>query len=60
MYTFLQILLGCAAALFLVVGGFYLGQATAPSEIVDCLNWAAVTFEQPTVGTLALLCHGSM
>lgn len=59
MYTFLQIILGCAAALFLVAGGFYLGQATAPSEIVDCLNWTAANFEKPTVGQLAIICHGS-
>jgi hypothetical protein len=58
-YTFIQILLGCAAALFLVVGGFYLGQATAPSEIVDCLNWVAANFEESTVGVLTTLCHGS-
>ena len=59
MSTFLQILLGLAAALFLVVGGFFLGQATAPSEIVDCLNWAAANFEEPTVGLLSSICHGS-
>jgi hypothetical protein len=59
MNTFLQILLGLAAALFLVVGGFFLGQASAPSEIVDCLNWASANFEKPTVALLSNLCHGS-
>jgi hypothetical protein len=60
MYTFLQFLLGFAAALILVVGGFLLGQATAPSETVDCLNWTLAHFEEPTIGQLALICHGSM
>jgi len=59
MYTFIQILVGCAAALFLAVGGFYLGQATAPSETVACLNWAAAIFDEPPAGVFALLCHGS-
>lgn len=59
MNTFLQVLLGLAAALFLVVGGFVIGQETAPSEIVDCLNWAAANFEKATVGLLSQLCHGS-
>ena len=59
MNTFLQVLLGLAAALFLVVGGFLFGQATAPSEIVESLNWASANFEEPTVGLLSTLCHGS-
>lgn len=59
MGTFLKTLLTCAAALFLVVGGFYLGQASAPSETVDCLNWVAASFEKPTVGQLGTICHGS-
>lgn len=59
METFLKVLLACAAVLFLVLGGFYLGQATAPSEIVDCLNWVTASFENPTIGQLATICHGS-
>jgi hypothetical protein len=46
--TFFQVIIGLAAALFLAGGGFYFGQATAPSEIVDCLNWASVYFDEPT------------